>query len=178
MRQTSGRQKDAFTLVEVLIGLAVFGLVMTAIVGILYNIQWGWQRQRDDLECVNNARWAVERVTAELRQGGNVNTPSGDRVKFDIDTDGDNDDDTTVWYWRGNTTSDGSGNGDQTFLYRGTGSGLGQARAVRQQVANLIIDNPSGANTFSDSSGVVTMEITTSKGTRSFTIKTKVRTRN
>lgn len=174
----SNKPKKAFTLVEVLIGLATFGLIMTAVVGILYNIQWGWQRQRDDLLCVDNARWAMELMGTELKQAGNVTTPASDRVKFDLDTNGDGAPDTTVWYWRGNNTSDSNGLGDQTYIYRGIGNGIGQAVAVRQQLANFIINNPSGNNIFSQSSGVVTIEVTTQKGTRSYTARTEVRPRN
>ena len=174
----SNKLKKAFTLVEVLIGLATFGLIMTAVVGILYNIQWGWQRQRDDLICVDNARWAVEFMGTELKQAGNITTPASDRIKFDLDTNGDNAPDTTVWYWRGNTTSDGSGLGDSTYLYRGVGNGIGQAVAARQQLANFITDNLSGNNIFDQSSGLVTIELSTHKGTRSYTAKTKIRPRN
>ncbi|MDD4907948.1 MAG: type II secretion system protein [Candidatus Omnitrophica bacterium] len=174
----SEKQKKAFTLVEVLIGLATFGLVMTAVVGILYNIQWGWQRQRDDMICVDNARWAMEFMGTELKQAGNITTPASDRAKFDLDTDGDNAADTTVWYWRGNSSADGTGLGDSTYLYRGIGSGIGQAVAVRQQLANFVINNPSGNNIFDQSSGLVTIELTTSKGTRSYTARTMVRPRN
>jgi Tfp pilus assembly protein PilW len=172
------RSRKAFTLVEILIGLATFGLIMTAVVGILYNIQWGWQRQRDDLICVDNTRWAMEFMGTELKQAGNVTTPASDRVKFDLDTNGDNAPDTTVWYWRGNSASDGSGLGDSTYLYRGVGNGIGQAKAVRQQLANFVTDNPSGNNIFSQSGGVVTIELTTQKGTRSYTARTEVRPRN
>jgi len=174
------RSDKGFTLVEVLVGLVVFGLIMTTTTGILFNIQRSWLRQRDDLLCIDNTRWALEFMAGELRRsGGHVITPGvGDRIKFDLDTDGDSSADTTIWYWRGNSTSDTVDLGDSSYLYRGIGNGLGQAYAVRQELANFVINNPANADIFSESGGAITLQLTCGKGTRSYYARTAVRPRN
>jgi hypothetical protein len=84
------------------------------------SIYKNWQRQRDYLQCIENARWAMEFVSNEARKGGIVgaaavlvdNVPT---LRFEIDTNGDYLADTRIWYWRGNAGSYGR----TDVIYRG-----------------------------------------------------------
>ncbi len=155
-----------FTLIEVIISLAVFSLIIASASGIFVSIQQSWQKQKNSIELTNNLRWAMEFMTNEIRSTipspPPVKLPAsarlqiqagGERVSFGIDTDGDFTPDTTVWYWRGNTASDATGLGDSTYIYRGTVAGLGAAINAaynnRKQLANFIVTNPSGNDIFS-----------------------------
>ncbi len=199
-------RRRAFTLVEILISLAVFGLVMAAAGGALYGVYNDWRRQRNYMECIENARWAMEFMGNEIRYTIPSPPPppprfppwarldiqaSGQRVSFGIDTDADNSPDTLVWYWQGNTASDTTGFGDRTYLYRGIGNTINVAYNARQQLANFIVNNPSGNDIFSfigpppDRSYLI-IELTLrpnpsaaeGPGNRNYTLRTQVRPRN
>ena len=64
------RRVQGFSLVEILVSLTVFGLVMAAAGVAFISIYKNWQRQRDYLQCIENARWAMEFMTNEIRKGG------------------------------------------------------------------------------------------------------------
>lgn len=59
-----------FTLLEILVGLTVFGFVMAAASGVFLGIYRDWQKQRDDILYLENARWALEFMTKEIRRAG------------------------------------------------------------------------------------------------------------
>jgi len=163
--------KRGFTLIEVMVAVTVFALVMTTISGILLLVQQGWQRQKTDLDLLQNARWAMDFMISEIRQGGNITILPPDRLHIELDTDGNNIADTRVWYWRG----DAGNYGDSSVIFRGTGVNLDTANNNRQELANFIVDNPSGNNMFN--SGLF-IELTTAKETRTYTLRSQVRPRN
>jgi len=65
------KKGKAFTLIEILVSLAVFGLVMAASGGALCKIYNDWCRQRNDMLYIENARWALEFMSRELRRTKN-----------------------------------------------------------------------------------------------------------
>ena len=166
-----------FSLVEILISLVVFGLVMAAAGGAFYGIYNEWRRQRNYLECVENARWAMEFMSNEIKGGGSFTVVSSDTAQFDLPTG------ERVWYWRG----DGGTYGETRIIYRGVGAGFGAANGNRQELANFIVPNPSGNNTFTDAGGgLYAIELTTrpnpaapvGEGNRNYALRTRVRPRN
>ena len=160
-----------FTLLEVMVAVAVFSLVMTGISGVLLSIQQGWQRQKAGLDLVQNARWSMEFMVNEIRQGGNLVPGAGDRLQFELPSgDGSN----RIWYWRG----DGGNYGNMSMMFRGRGADLGNANDNRQELANLIVDNPSGNNIFKLIGDLLTIELTTNKEGRNYTLRSQVRPRN
>lgn len=162
--------KRGFTLIEVMVAVTVFALVMTTISGILLLVQQGWQRQKTDLDLLQNARWAMDFMISEIRQGGNITILPPDRLHIELDTDGNNIADTRVWYWRG----DAGNYGDSSVIFRGTGVNLDTANNNRQELANFVSNN----NIFNLDGNLLTIELTTSKETRTYTLRSQVRPRN
>lgn len=177
-----------FTLIEVMVAITVFTLVMIAAGGSFISAQYSWQRQRVTLDNIQRSRWAMDFISNEIRQAGNIFEgpesfagESIDVLRFERDTDGnpDNGSEITVRYWRGN----GYNLGDRDKLYRGEGTGLGLANGNRQELADFVVDNPEETpgnpySIFDESAGVVTIWLTVERDNRTYTMKTKVRSRN
>lgn len=170
----------AFSLLEIMVAIAIFTLVIVGAGGTFLPIQQAWQRQRQTIDLIQNVRWAMEFMVNEIRGGGNFTVVSGDSVQLELPPGGAPN---RVWYWRGDDGTYGSRN----TLFRGTGAGLGNANNNRQELANLIVDNPSGNNIFIDAGGnLYTIELTVrpkptepeSSGNRSYTSRTQARPRN
>ncbi len=179
MTFTMLKLRRAFTLVEIMVALAVLSLVTASSTGIYFSMQQSWQRQSAFLDLIQNIRWSEEFISNEIRATDTVNVlAGGDRLWFNLDTNSDNISDTQVWYWRGDSGSDTAGLGDRTYLYRGTGNNINQAYLSRQQLANFIIDNSNGNDIFVDAGGLLTVELTASKNNRNYNLRNKIRTRN
>ena len=97
------QKKKGFSLIEVLIGLVVFGFSMTAASSIFYKISIDWRKQTRYIECQENLRWALEYIAREVRMSsasdldapGNGNNNGGGcayghfkKLEFTIDPDG------------------------------------------------------------------------------------------
>lgn len=178
-----------FSLIEVLVSLAVLGLIFAGAAATFSSVQQAWRKQRNTIDLVQNARWALERMANEIRQGGapvTISGGGGERIRFRPSPGPPA---PFVWYWRGNTPSDGTGFGDRNFIYRGEGTGLGGlggAYNVRQQLANFIVANPSGNNIFTNAGGgLYTIELTVNPKSGpppptsgNYTLRTQVRVRN
>lgn len=186
MKNCRDSDRKGFTLLEVLVAIAVFALIITAAAGTFASMQAAWRRQRNTIDLVQNARWALERIANELRNGANISTPGGDRVRFELSPGGSA---TRIWYWRGNTASDTTGRGNRNFLYRGPGTNINAAYNNRQQLANFIVGNPPPASDpiFANAGGLITITLTvrpnpalppTAPGNRDYTLRTRVRVRN
>ena len=173
-------RRNSFTLMEVLIAVTVFGLVIVASSSTFVLVFNAWQRQKTSLDLLKDLSWTTEFITNEAKLAAasgahRIRTfHSGERLAFWVDTDGDNSYDTRIWYWRGN----GGAYGERDVLYRGEGALLSSANLGREEMTENLTDNPSGNNIFSLSSGLLTMEITLAKGSKSYTLRTKIRARN
>ena len=169
-----------FTLIEVLIAVTVFSLVIIASSSTFVLVFNAWQRQKNALDLLRDISWTLEFMTNEIRLAaatgmGRLRTfHSGERIAFWIDSDGNNIQDKRIWYWRG----DGAAYGKRSVLYRGEGSSLSLANTVRQEMAENLADNPSGHSMFSASSGLLTLEVTLSKGNKTYTLRTNIRAHN
>lgn len=174
-----------FTLPEIIVAFTILALVMVTASGLFISVNQAWQRQRQTIDLVQNARWAVEFMVREIRQGRNVSVDlefwggeSVFRLQFELPPGGS---DNRVRYFRGN----GAGFGPTNVLYRKSGAGLGPP-ADRQELANFIVDNPNGNPIFSLVGGVLTIELTVrprpqdpeGRGNRNYTVRTQVRPRN
>lgn len=185
------KEKKNFTLIEVMIAVAVFAIIMTTAGGFFLTVHRSWQRQRSVLDLVQNTRWAMELFSNEVRASTVTATPGlyrvniqagGTRIKFGLDTDGDGSGDTQVFYWQGN----GASFGDTDKIYRGIGNNINAANSNRQEVANFIVTNPSGNDIFSESGGLITVELTVrpdpstvaGSANQDFTVVSRVRVRN
>ncbi|MFH0790310.1 MAG: prepilin-type N-terminal cleavage/methylation domain-containing protein [Candidatus Omnitrophota bacterium] len=185
-----------FTLLETLVAITVFVFIVAAAGGTFSSIQQAWRKQKAAVNLVQNARWAMEFMDNEIRQGGTVTfpgpLPAGRAIRFQPYPG------TTplVWYWRGN----GGGTGNTDILYRGTGVAFAAANANRQELANFVVNNPDVVNNgtgllpsdglpdriFRLSNNVVCLELTlrpipaqpVGRENRDYNIKTQVRPRN
>lgn len=193
------KHKNGFTLIEILVSLVVFGLVMASAAGGLYYLYKDWQKQRNYLQSIENARWAMEFIGNEVKQGGNVGSGVVGGVQetlhFEIDTNGDNTPDTRVWYWLGTTVGIWD-YGEPNTLYRGVDnppmnavlvqSLQDEARLNRQELANLIWDSSGPNDIFDMTGGVFDIELIVrpdpaqleGTGNRNYTLRTQVRARN
>jgi prepilin-type N-terminal cleavage/methylation domain-containing protein len=188
--QSSGRK--GFTLLEVLVAIAVFALIVTAAAGTFAAIQQAWRKQRNTIDLAQNARWAMEFMANEIRPSSISAVPAwaraqiqagGRRIQFGRDVDGDGDVD---------------GSDIQVQLERPAGVNAVLRRRQRtggagpwsgwEELANFIVfPNPSANNIFIDSGGgLYTIELTVrprptaavGRENRDYTLRTQVRVRN
>jgi len=160
--------RKGFTLIEVMVALAVFAVIIASAGSVFISIQQAWQRQKQTVELIQNARWAMEFMSNEIRGAGQILIPPPDGGQLEFRTDPDN-------------------NGFppyRTIDYQKTGAVL-QRRWRQsggwqpwQELANLIINNPSGNNIFTKNGSLITIELTVEEDSRQYTLKTQVRLRN
>jgi len=60
-------KRKVFTLVEVLVGIAVFGLIMGAVASLVISSQEAWGKQSANTILVQEGRWALEMISNEIR---------------------------------------------------------------------------------------------------------------
>ncbi|MDO8748867.1 MAG: prepilin-type N-terminal cleavage/methylation domain-containing protein [Candidatus Omnitrophota bacterium] len=169
------RLLSGFTLLEMMIALAIFALAAIGVGGAIVSVQQSWQKQKASVNLINSARWGLEFMANEIRRGG-----ASIIAKTTVASDGTDEGikfrlpgvvSDYVFYWRGN----GSTFGDASIIFRGVGSTLSVANSSSKELVNLI----DGANPiFSVSGGLVTIDFTVKKGNSSFRLKTAVRPRN
>lgn len=181
-----------FTLLEVLVAIAVFSLIVTAAAGTFAAIQAAWRKQRNIMDLAQNARWAMEFMANEIRLSSASAAPGwaqvqiqagGRRIQFGRDADGDGDvdgSDIQVQFERPA--------GANTILRRRQRTGGGGPWGAWQELANYIVfPNPSGNFIFINAgSGLYTIELTVrprptaavGRENRDYTLRTQARVRN
>ena len=196
MKQCSNEK--GFTLLEVLVAIAVLGLVMAGASGIFSSVQQAWRKQRNTLDLVQNARWAMEFMANEVRHATVSAAPAwaqtqiilvGNGIQLGRDSDGDNDvdiGDIQVQFRRP------AGATAQIQRRQRTRTGppgpLWSAWSAWEELANFIVlPNPSGNALFTDAGGgLYTIELTVrpqptqpvGRENRDYTLRTQVRARN
>ncbi|MFA5118639.1 MAG: prepilin-type N-terminal cleavage/methylation domain-containing protein [Candidatus Omnitrophota bacterium] len=141
------QKKEGFSLIEILIGLVVFGFAMTAASSIFYKVSRDWRKQTRYIECQENLRWALEYMSREIRMasvsdlddpGNGNNNGVGcayghfKKLDFLIDPDGDGVDPIRVQYERDEA--------NYTITRRWKPSSGGWS--AQQVLAGNIVDNP------------------------------------
>jgi type II secretion system protein I len=183
---------EGFTLLEVLVAIAVFGLIVAGATAAFVAIQGAWRKQRNTIDLVQNARWVMERMTNELRLSTVTAAPAwaqvqiqagGRRIQFGRDIDGDNDVDALdiqVQFERPL--------GVNTILRGRQRAGGAGPWGAWEELANFIVfPNPSGNNIFVNAGGgLYTIELTVrprptvavGPENRNYVLRTQVRVRN
>jgi uncharacterized protein (TIGR02599 family) len=138
--------RRSFTLLELLIAMVVFSLIGVGTTGVIRTVYQSWQFQRTNIDLIQNARWALQRMTQELHQaqiqsllkviGGNstdncdgyVESVCNSLYALDPDSNG-------FYYWRAGTV-----------LYRGEGTTFSQAVANKQELSTYMYYNSANAS--------------------------------
>jgi len=190
--------KKTFTLIEVLVVLAVFSFVIMGATRALISVQNAWAKQKQRIGLIQDSRWISEKLGLELRHGaddtgkGKLQVQAGDgRLVFGFDFDRDRDydnDDQRIWYWVG--TGHGAHGGDPGKLYKGIGQGLGNTHGDPEAVAVGICETDEENDDYSrfdeEDDGLVRLTFILrphpleedAPGNRSFHFLTKIRARN
>jgi type II secretory pathway pseudopilin PulG len=199
------RAVRSFTLLEILVSVAVFSSAMVLGGSAFYYIHKSWVKQRDYLEVIKSAYWAMDFMATELRQAKvlQLRLPGWDswnnipfrriyaRTQVSEDSSLEN-----IFYWRGNKdraheTDDWGYTGN---IYRAQTNSdkfdpfgaADDAQNHRRLLTGYIVDNPGGNFFYSEINGLITLELTLrpfpdrpeGSGNRNYTITTKIRRRN
>jgi len=181
-------RKKGFTLIEAVTSVVILSSMAVGMGQMFSVVQRSWRRQKQTVDLIQNARWAMEYMIFGLRQASSAldpanpnpgGLPQGRLIRFRYEfTSPPQFLSPIIWYWRGDTASDLTSYGDSGVIYSGRGNNLTEAYAVRQQIANFIVDNPSGNAIFQKSGNLITIEITVESGGKRYTLKSQVRPRN
>jgi prepilin-type N-terminal cleavage/methylation domain-containing protein len=115
------RSPRAFTLIEILVSLAVFSIITTTVGSVFFYLYRDWKRQKDYMNVLQDSYWAVEALSSEMRQATDINNDT-DPTSWRIETNYIPQD---IWIWRGNRAGIENENdtfGYNGFLYRGYGN--------------------------------------------------------
>jgi prepilin-type N-terminal cleavage/methylation domain-containing protein len=189
-------RKNGFTLIEIMVSLAVFAVVMAVMGSAFYKISQDWQRQRDYSSVLDNARWAMQFMINEIRRAhanneinvaGQSTLNDHELLTFTVDP-ASGVKDRRIYYWRGK-----SPNGEPYILYRGevkSNKNFGNAASARQELSRFVVD---GTDIFNVSAGCATsinctveLNLTVrpkpdqpvGPGNQNYTFRTLVRPRN
>lgn len=87
IRGPRGRE-DGFTLVELLTAIAVSLVVMSVVTGIVVNAVQTQRRQVAQVDALNAAKVAFERITRDLRAADPLLIAEPDRARMEVERDG------------------------------------------------------------------------------------------
>ena len=146
--------RRAFTLIEILVAIAVFASVTVSTAGIFFFVHNAWQTHKKDLNLIQNARWAIDFMTAELRssyvhdlRSYTVDGESVYALSYNIYDTQSGSYSNRMWFWR-----------EGVVLYRGEGDDFTAAHDNRVPLADSLKegttifeadnDTPGGRNNF------------------------------
>lgn len=79
---------NGFTLIEVVVAMAIFGLIFTGVSNLMFAGMQSWAYGENHIDVMQNLRYSLDIMTRELRQADQIDASSdGDYIKFTIDTD-------------------------------------------------------------------------------------------
>ncbi len=89
--------KQGMTLIELLLAMAILGIILGSMYNILHHSLTVWQLGETRTEVSQNGRIAIERMIKELRHAGGIYTAGAAEVKFWADTNWNGVEDDTDW---------------------------------------------------------------------------------
>ena len=93
----SSRSSEGFSLVEVVVSMAVMSLVATAVIGVAMRVFTDTATIVDRRDVFADARFALDRMTKQLRQGEAIDTVASDADQVTMTTYIDGAPATVVW---------------------------------------------------------------------------------
>jgi len=166
-------------LIEILVSLAVFGIIFVAIGSVFYSVYLNWQKQRDFNQNFQHARWALEFMSNEIRHANSTDglsdtEASQELLKFRRYTGGANYD--GIYYWLNSTNH---------VLYRCVKNKAATLSAACSGSQSEMAPSIANAH-FNVSADLIMIQLTIRPkpgvaegiGNRNFTVETKVRARN
>ncbi len=157
----------SFTLIEIMVAIAIFALISVMMGGVFISIQEAQQRQRDKIELLEEANWAMEFMCNELRQAQLNSIPlnwSRDFIRFRSRTG------SVIRYRRDPLQN--------SLLCRCEGGGgcrcslsAPNTAQITQYISNINFQRPAGEN-------FVIITFTLQKGGYSYTLQSSVRPKN
>lgn len=156
------RGESGLTLIEVLLAMALLGLVTAAIFSFYFSGVRTWRRGVDRMDCQQSARTAVDLVVRELRFADHVEIPAGGEIRFKLK--GDYRHDQPDSYRR--------------FRYAGDQLFLEEIRDGSSYSCNVVAQGISAATFSCDASSNVHITITCGGGDDAVTLQSSVRPRN
>jgi prepilin-type N-terminal cleavage/methylation domain-containing protein len=190
----------AFTLLEILVSLAVFAVIMTTVGSVFFSLYRDWKKQKDYLNVLQDSFWAVDALSSEIRQATDIvnsTNPTGWRLTTNYLPDQNclfyGTDPQYVWLWRGTRAGIANENGTygyNGFLYRGYGCDKDNLYACRHgawQYRNIMCRFVTNyASVFNTTTGLIYLNLTlrpqpdAPEGpyNRAFNVNTVIRRRN
>jgi prepilin-type N-terminal cleavage/methylation domain-containing protein len=62
----------AFSLIEILVSLAVFAIIMTTVGSVFFHLYRDWKKQKDYMNVLQDSYWAAEALSSEIRQATDI----------------------------------------------------------------------------------------------------------
>lgn len=84
--QVSGFKERGFTLLEVLVSVAIFSFILLAVVSSLLWLNYSNSKLRADTQTMENARRAIEIITYEIKGAKSVYTPTTTLNQLSLET--------------------------------------------------------------------------------------------
>lgn len=178
-----------------MVSLVVFALVMTAMGSAFYKTYKDWQRQRDYNLVFENARWAMEFMSNEIRTAAdddikdNAEGPLANHelLYFNVSLSGSGTANDRIYYFRG----DSSFGASPYVLYRsavGKNDDLDDAKPLRKELCRFVVDGTDIYNVSSCTGNNCTVAINLTvrprpdqperPGNRNYSFRAKIRPRN
>jgi len=123
------RAQHGFTLVEMLVSIAILSVIMAAMFSFLWGTSNHWAAGKNTAETTDNARIGLNRMTRELKQASILTSAEPSLVSFNVDFGGGQEN-ITYGY------TPGSG-GEQGYLWRSTTSIPGEQVTLINNVEDM-----------------------------------------
>lgn len=142
MKADRFKRKTHFSLLEVIVAMVIFAVFAVTTAGVTTRIAKMWRQRKSEFDVIHSARWAVERMTSELRQShvsallrivggtaaiycsGNITSVCDGIAAVSSDSA------SVIYFWR-----------DGKNLYRGRGPTFSAAVNNRQKLADYLYYN-------------------------------------
>jgi len=128
--------KKNFSLLEVLTALVIVSLITISIGEIFLVVHNSWLNQKNIMEAIKDAYWALNILCYELRQSFTSPLINPTHLSFYLDSNGDQIQDTQIEYWW-NTTQ-------LRRRQRSTGGGWGRWEVLIDNLDSFSIQNTTG----------------------------------